>query len=69
MQPNPGHLPPECEILDEDGNVTGHRAVMVKLFGGIKTGPWPSAGGRPVPTNWKISKPPHPFEIEEYEIQ
>lgn len=69
MPPNPGRLPPECQILDEDGNVTDHRAVMVKLFNGLRCGPWPSAGGRSQQTRWSIGKPPHPFDIEEYEIQ
>lgn len=68
MQRNEGHLPPECEILDQDGNVTGHRAVRVKLFNGRVEGPWPSAGGRPHQTNWKISRKPHGFEIEFWEI-
>lgn len=72
-QPNPGNLPPECEIRDEHGNVIGHRAVHVRLFGGFDSkkrgdAPWPSAGGRPNPTNWKISRKPHQYEIEFYEI-
>ncbi len=66
--PNPGHLPSECEIRDKDGNITGYHQVRVKLFNGISTGPWPSAGGRPHPTRWSISRPPHPFEIEEWEL-
>ena len=69
-QPNLGRIPPECEILDEQGNVTGYRAVHVVLFNGFSTSkaghaPWPAGGGRP-PTNWRISKPPHPFEIAEW---
>ncbi len=72
MPQNPGHLPPECEVRDEHGNVTGYRAVHVVLFGGLDTrklghAPWPAAGGRP-PTQWRISKPPHPYEIMEWEI-
>lgn len=72
MPQNPGHLPPECEVRDEDGNVTGYRHVHVVLFGGFSTkkrgdAPWPSGGGRP-PTNWRISKPPHPADIEFWEI-
>lgn len=72
MPRNEGHLPPECEIRDEHGNVTGYRAVHVVLFGGLDTrkaghAPWPAAGGRP-PTQWRISKPPHPYEIMEWEI-
>jgi hypothetical protein len=71
-KPNPGHLPADCIILDEDGNVTGYRYVHCTLFNGIDTrekspGGWPAAGGRP-PTVWKISKPPHPFQIESYEV-
>lgn len=72
MPQNPGHLPPECEVRDEDGNVTGYRAVHVRCFGGFdsrKAGhaPWPAAGGRP-PTQWRISKPPHSSDIEFWEI-
>lgn len=67
MQPNPGRLPPECVVWGEDGNVASYRPVMVKLWGGIRSGPWPSAGGRP-PTDWSISRPPHPFQIEEFEV-
>jgi hypothetical protein len=70
-EPNPGHLPPECVIEDEDGTIR-HRAVHVRLFGGWdskKAGaaPWPAAGGRP-PTRWAISRRPHPYEIEEYAL-
>ncbi len=73
MPLNPGHLPEECIIRDDDGEVTGYRSVHVVLFGGFDSrkrgdAPWPSAGGRPSPTNWKISRPPHPYEIKEYEI-
>lgn len=72
MQSNPGHVPPACELRDDDGNITGFRAVHVRLFGGHDTRkrgdtPWPAGGGRP-PTNWRISKPPHPYEIEEWEV-
>lgn len=72
MPPNPGRLPPECEIRDEHGNVTGYRAVHVVLFNGFSTSkaghaPWPAGGGRP-PTNWRISKPPHSSDIEFWEI-
>lgn len=77
--PNPGHLPPECEIwadVETDGilsrSLVGYRNVHVRLFNGIDTAkrgdpPWPAAGGR-LSTVWRISKPPHPFEIEEFEI-
>ncbi len=72
MPQNEGRLPPECEVRDEHGNVTGYRAVHVVLFNGLSTrklghAPWPAGGGRP-PTNWRISKPPHPYEIMEWEI-
>ncbi|MBY0391841.1 MAG: hypothetical protein K2Q27_01100 [Novosphingobium sp.] len=72
--PNPGHLPPECEILDADGHVIGFRAVHVRLFNGwdsrkAGTSPWPSRDGRP-PTNWSIRRPtPHPFDIKEFDPQ
>lgn len=70
---NEGRCPYEAEIRDEGGGIAGHRAVHVRLFGGWdskKAGhkPWPAAGARP-PTNWRISRPPHPFEIKEYEVQ
>lgn len=68
MKRNAGRVPPETVIWDEDGNVAGYRQVRVTLFNGLVCGPWPSAGGRPHPTNWKISRPPHPFEIESYEV-
>lgn len=68
MPLNPGHLPEECIIRDDDGEVTGYRQVMVTLFNGRTIGPWPAAGGRPYPTNWKISRPPHRYEIKEYQI-
>lgn len=69
MPRNEGHLPEACRILDDDGHVTGHRAVHVVLFGGFdsrKAGhaPWPSAP----PTVWRISAKPHPYEIREFEI-
>lgn len=72
--PNPGKLPPECVILDDEtGEVVGYRSVHVVLFGGYSTKaagdrPWPSAGGKPLPTRWAISRQPHPFEIKEFEI-
>lgn len=79
-QPNPGHLPDECVILDpETGEVAGYRAVHVRLFGsamqaGIDTKrrgdpPWPAKGGRPLDTNWRVSSPPHPYQIKEFEVQ
>ncbi len=78
-QPNLGHVPDECLIRDEDGNVTGFRAVHVRLFGSPERNlkgfdskaaglpPWPAGGAR-TPTIWKISRKPHPFEIKEWEI-
>lgn len=72
MRKNPGHLPLECEILDENDEVVGFRPVHVRLFNGWSSAaanspPWPSAGRYPL-TVWRISKPPHPFEIEHYEV-
>lgn len=72
LQPNPGSLPRDCIILDEEGNVTGFRKVHVVLFNGHSTraagqDPWPASGARP-PTCWAISRPPHPFEIQSYEV-
>lgn len=66
-QPNPGRIPEQCLVRDQQGFIAGYRPVMVKLFNGITAGPWPSAGGRP-PTRWSISKTPHPFEIESFEV-
>jgi len=71
-QPNPGHLPDECVVRDEAGEAVSYRRVHVVLQGGYdsrKAGhaPWPSAGGKP-PTNWKLSRPPHAFEIATYEV-
>lgn len=72
-QPNPGHLPGECILFDEAGEITGYRAVHVRLFGGFDSraaghAPWPAAGSRP-PTVWTISRKPHAFEIKEWEPQ
>lgn len=73
MPRNPGHLPDECVITDDLGNVTGYRAVHVWLFSGYDTqkagaAPWPAKGGRPHETNWRISGAGHRFEIESYEV-
>lgn len=74
MPLNQGRIPPECEIRDpETGDITGHRAVHVVLFGGYdskKAGhaPWPSAGGRPHQTVWRIDRPPHDYQIKEFEV-
>lgn len=72
-QPNPGRLPADCVVRDaEAGEITGYRKVHVRLFNGIDTrrrgdAPWPAAGAR-LATEWRISTPPGPFEIEAYEI-
>ena len=72
-QPNPGRLPADCELLDEHGELAGYRPVHVRLFCGWDSqraghAPWPAAGGRPRATVWRISTPPHPFEIQQYEV-
>lgn len=72
MKASEGRCPYEREIRDEQGNIAGFRSVHVVLFGGYDTrkagaAPWPAGGGRP-PTNWRISRPPHPFEIKEWTI-
>lgn len=72
MQPNHGHLPSECIVRDERGEIAGYRSVHVQLFGGFDTrkaghDPWPAGGGR-IATDWRISRKPHPFEIESYEV-
>lgn len=69
---NPGRIPRECEIRSEDGGITGFRNVHVILFNKHDTkargqSPWPAAGRQPL-TNWRISAPAHPFEIERYEV-
>lgn len=71
-QSNMGRMPRECAVLDDDGNFVSYRAVHVRLFNGSDSAKmghaaWPSAGRQP-PTVWKISSPPHPFEIQFYEI-
>lgn len=72
MPLNEGRVPPATEIVDDAGDVVGYRAVHVVLFNGFSTKaaghlPWPAAGGR-IPTSWRISKPPHLFEIREWEL-
>lgn len=77
-RPNPGKIPDECAVWSEDGQSVTYRPVHVRTFGSDtippfdskRAGhlPWPSGGGRP-PTNWRISRPPQPFEIREYEVQ
>lgn len=72
MPRNEGRIPDACIIRDEHGEFAGFRSVHVTLFGGFSTkraghAPWPAGGGRP-PTNWKIGRPPHPFDIKEYDI-
>lgn len=54
---NPGYCP---------GAAKGKR-VMVELVNGNRPkDSWPADGkGEP---NWKVSKPPHPFEIKRYLI-
>lgn len=78
--PNPGHCPPETEIwadVETDGilarSIVGHHKVHVRLFSGFDTkaaghAPWPAKGGRPIETNWSISRTPHPFQIREFEV-
>lgn len=69
MQPNPGQLPDDCLVLDEDGILVGHRHVHVILFNGwdsrkaLSGGAWPSST-----TRWQISRPPHPGEVKFYEV-
>lgn len=70
-EPNFGKLPDECVATDDDGAVS-YRLVHVRLFGGSCTkkagaAPWPDAGRQPA-TRWAISRPPHPYEIEEWEL-
>lgn len=71
LKPNKGRLPRGLVIRDDEGEVSGYHLVHVVLFNGYSTkkagaAPWPAGGKRP-PTNWGISHPPHPFEIEFYE--
>lgn len=71
MPANPGHLPPECIIEDEQGEVVGYRPVHVTLFNGWSSrkagaAPWPSRT-----SNWTIQRasvPSHGFDIEFWEI-
>ncbi len=69
---NPGRIPRDALVLDEDGNVIGFRKVHVRLFNDYDSraegdDPWPAGGGKPS-TQWAISRPAHPFEIREYEV-
>lgn len=62
---NPGRLPDDADGTDE--GKTFH--VHVELFGGWSSrkaghAPWPADR-----SNWKIRKPPHPFDIEFYEVE
>ena len=69
MPANPGHIPPNCEIIDpETGHRKGWHKVQVVLRNGWTsraTGAWPAADGRP-PTRWTLEN--HPFDILEWEI-
>ena len=72
MLENPGYLPPDCIVRDEFGEISGYRSVHVVLFNGYSTkkaaaAPWPAGGGRQQ-TVWTISRRPHPFEIQFYEV-
>lgn len=69
-KPNPGRMPEECVFETEDGDVR-YRNVRVWFFNGTSTpggtpGGWPSYGKGAV--RWSISKPPHPFDIQFYEV-
>lgn len=69
-QPNIGERPAAIAIWDETGKVvTGYRPVHVILHGGYDSkqrdvAPWP--GGPP--TDWRISNPPHPFQIKSWDL-
>ncbi len=72
LQSNTGSLPEACTVRDEYGEIASYRKVHVVLFGGYSSraaghAPWPAAGARP-PTDWGIRKPPHDFDICEWEI-
>lgn len=72
-QPNPGRLPEACLLRDDSGNVVGFRAVHVRLRCGYDSKaaghqPWPSKGARGGDTNWKISRPGFPGDIEFWEV-
>ena len=65
-------MPAECVLFNEQGEPAGYRAVHVVLFNGWSSeltgnAPWPAGGGNP-PTNWRISDPPHPFEIKAWRL-
>lgn len=69
MQPNPGHMPTACKIIDTDGNFAGYRRVHVVLRGGYDTrrlepSGWAS-GGRGA-CDWALTG--SPFDIVEYEV-
>jgi hypothetical protein len=67
MQRNPGHCPDEADGTDEGKTFYVH----VRLFGGYSTeeaghAPWPATGRGAC--DWRISRPPHPFQIEYWEL-
>lgn len=71
-KPNAGKLPAACRIVDDQGEVTGYRKVHVRLHGGWCSRaaghePWPAGGGREA-TRWAVGKPPHDFDIKEWEL-
>lgn len=69
--PNPGRCPSECEIRDDAGELVGFRRVHVTFFNGRtsreKSPQGYPSGGRDA-CNWRIGKPPHPYDIQYFEV-
>lgn len=70
-QRNEGRLPEAAIIRDEDGKVTGHRRVIVKLRNGTIQGREPVSTVTPKgwdakTTRWTLEN--HPYDIVEWEL-
>ena len=70
--PNPGEMPPQCLVRDDDGKATGaHRRVIVKLCNGTIHGSEPVSTTGPKgwdarTTRWSLTG--HPYDIVEWEL-
>jgi hypothetical protein len=69
LAPNTGKCPPDCEIVDEHGEVTGHRRVRVVLENGTdsaRSSPHGWASGGRGACDWRLRN--HPFAIAQWEL-
>lgn len=60
-------VPPQEPAVPIRASIKPDHVVCLEC-GGMVCGPWPSKGGRPIDTDWRISKQPRAFEIEEWEL-